>query len=162
MVRHLLLLTAVLCMGLAGCASKPDTKQQEGNQQIMQLQANAERAYKMAMLDQAESLYFEVLASVPNYAPAWFRLGNIYTRTGRHDAAIAAYSKNLEFQPDNQKAFYNISLVRIKQSTETLAAATKHGDVNSPIGKQIQALLDALNQLQREPNKSDQQTQAAL
>jgi tetratricopeptide (TPR) repeat protein len=162
MVRQLLLITALVCMGLTGCASKPVEKQAEGNQQIMQLQANAERAYKMAMLDQAESLYFEVLASVPNYAPAWFRLGNIYTRTGRHDAAIAAYSKSLEFQPGNQKAFYNISLVRIKQSTETLTAATKQGDVNSPIGKQIQALLDALNQLQTEPNKADQQIKAAL
>jgi len=161
MVRQLSFIIAFLFLGLSGCTTTK-TDVPEGNQQIMQIQANAERAYKMAMLDKAESLYFEVLASVPNYAPAWFRLGNIYTRTGRHDAAIAAYSKSLEFEPDNQKAFYNISLVRVKQSTEALSAATKHGDINSPIGKQIQALLDALNQLQREPRKPDQQIEASL
>ncbi|WP_227006729.1 tetratricopeptide repeat protein [Shewanella donghaensis] len=142
--------------------SSEPPKEPEGNQQIMILQSEAESAYKMAMLDKAESLYFEILASVPNYSPAWFRLGNIYTRTGRQEAAIAAYSKCLELDPENQKAWYNISLVRIKQSTQVLSTASRKGNLDTPVGRQINALLAALNKLQQEPRKSDSQIQAAL
>ena len=140
-------------INLSGCVSSHQEKNPQGNQQIMTLQAEAEQAYKMARLDQAESLYLQVLTSVPNYAPGWFRLGNIYTRTGRHNAAVAAYMRCLELEPANQKAWYNMSLVRIKQSTQVLTSANKQGDQNSPVGRQIQALLHALNTIQSQTHK---------
>jgi tetratricopeptide (TPR) repeat protein len=157
MLRLLVLMNLLL---LAACASSNQPEESAGNQQIMQLQSEAEKAYKLAMLDQAESLYLQVLASVPNYAPAWFRLGNIYTRTGRQEAAITAYLKCLSLEPSNQKVFYNISLVRLKQSTEVLSAASRQGAQDTALGRQIQALLSALNQLQSEPSsKSERLTQ---
>lgn len=163
MVRRFLMLMIIqFSLLLVGCAGSNQPKEPEGNQQIMVLQSEAEAAYKTAMLDKAESLYLEILSSVPNYAPAWFRLGNIYTRTGRQEAAIAAYSKCLELEPQNQKAWYNIGLVRLKQSTDVLSTASKQGNADSPVGRQIQGLLDALNQLQSEPRKPGSQVQAAL
>ncbi|GIU45222.1 hypothetical protein TUM4438_18210 [Shewanella sairae] len=154
MVRHLCISLLLFgTIGLTGCSSSPEEQTPQGNQQIMTIQAEAEQAYKMARLDQAESLYFEVLASVPNYAPAWFRLGNIYTRTGRNEAAIAAYLRCIELEPDNQKAMYNMSLVRLKQSTQVLSTAVRQGDKNSPVGLQIQALLQALNTIQSDTHK---------
>ncbi|MFT5235197.1 MAG: tetratricopeptide (TPR) repeat protein [Shewanella sp.] len=140
-------------LNLSGCVSSHPEDKHEGNQQILTLQAEAEQAYKMARLDQAESLYLQVLGSVPNYAPGWFRLGNIYTRTGRNNAAVSAYMRCLELEPENQKAWYNMSLVRIKQSTQVLTSANKHGDKNSPVGRQIQALLHALNTIQSQTHK---------
>ncbi|WP_076410081.1 tetratricopeptide repeat protein [Shewanella sp. UCD-KL12] len=151
LIRASLLMAGLLI--LSGCASSHKEDKPEGNQEIMTLQSEAEQAYKMARLDQAESLYLQVLTSVPNYAPAWFRLGNIYTRTGRHDAAIAAYMRCLELEPANQKAWYNMSLVRIKQSTQVLSSAARQGDQNTPVGRQIQALLHALNTIQSETHK---------
>lgn len=151
MVRQLFIVASLL-LGLSACSSAPDIEEHNGNEQILTIQQSAERAYKLAMLDQAESLYFEVLQSIPNYAPAWFRLGNIYTRTGRHDAAINAYQKCLEFEPKNTKALYNISLVRIKQSTEVLQLAQRQADPESPVTRQVNALLEALSDLQREPS----------
>ncbi|MBW8183145.1 tetratricopeptide repeat protein [Shewanella nanhaiensis] len=148
-----LMFKALLMLGLIhlfGCASSTQEKQPEGNQQIMVLQSEAEQAYKMARLDQAESLYLQVLTSVPNYAPGWFRLGNIYTRTGRQDAAVSAYMRCLELEPSNQKAWYNMSLVRIKQSTQVLSSASRQGNPNTPVGRQIKALLHALNSIQSE------------
>ncbi|MCL1066074.1 tetratricopeptide repeat protein [Shewanella olleyana] len=163
MVRQSVVLVLIsISLFISGCAGASKPKEPEGNQQIMVLQSEAETAYKMAMLDKAESLYIEVLTSVPNYAPAWFRLGNIYTRTGRQEAAISAYSKCLELEPDNQKAWYNISLVRIKQSTQVLSTASRQGNLDSPVGRQIKGLLDALNNLQKEPVKSNNQIKAAL
>lgn len=144
-------LIAIFALLLAACSSTPKKEEHQGNEQIIAIQSQAERAYKLAMLDQAESLYLQVLQSVPNYAPAWFRLGNIYTRTSRHEAAISAYMRCIELEPNNQKAWYNMGLVRIKQSTNVLTSASDQGDKNSPVGRQIRALLDALNQLQSQP-----------
>ncbi|QYJ98275.1 tetratricopeptide repeat protein [Shewanella alkalitolerans] len=141
---------------LGACSSTPQKPEHQGNEQIMAIQSQAEHAYKLAMLDQAESLYLEVLKSVPNYAPAWFRLGNIYTRTNRHEAAIAAYRRCIELEPNNQKAWYNMGLVRIKQSTNALNTASNQGDADSAVGRQIKALLDALNQLQSQPQTTAQ------
>ncbi|QBF82520.1 tetratricopeptide repeat protein [Shewanella maritima] len=155
MVRQLIV--ALALVGLTACSSAPSQEEHQGNQQILVIQQQAEHAYKTAMLDQAESLYIEVLKSVPNYAPAWFRLGNIYTRTGRHDAAINAYLKCLELEPKNTKALYNISLVRIKQSTQVLQQAQRQADPNSVVTKQVNALLNALNELQREPTPKTKQ-----
>jgi tetratricopeptide (TPR) repeat protein len=162
-LRMLLLFSLVLLNGalLTGCSSRHEQAPQ-GNQMIMSLQSEAEQAYKLAMLDQAESLYLQVLASVPNYAPAWFRLGNIYTRTGRQEAAIAAYMKCLELEPENQKTLYNISLVRLKQSTQVLNAAVRQGQHDTAVGRQINALLQALHQLQREPATESNLVQAGL
>lgn len=146
--KLILLLCFMGLSNLTGCASTTEQQETKNNTQIVAIQAEAEHAYKMAMLDQAESLYLQVLNSVPNYAPAWFRLGNIYTRTSRHEAAIEAYMRCLQLEPENQKAWYNISLVRLKQATQVLASAKRQGDGNTPVGRQINALLDALNDLQ--------------
>ncbi|MCG9738192.1 tetratricopeptide repeat protein [Shewanella insulae] len=152
---RLSLIVAVMAL-LGACSATPKKPEHQGNEQIMAIQSQAEHAYKLAMLDQAESLYLEVLKSVPNYAPAWFRLGNIYTRTNRHEAAIAAYRRCIELEPNNQKAWYNMGLVRIKQSTNVLNTASNQGDTDSAVGRQIRALLDALNQLQSQPQSTAQ------
>ncbi|WP_335920306.1 tetratricopeptide repeat protein [Shewanella algae] len=149
MEKFLITLMCTLMLIMQGCASQT---QHQGNQAIMEIQARAEHAYKLAMMDQAESLYLEVLRSVPNYAPGWFRLGNIYTRTGRQDAAIAAYQRCIELEPDNQKAWYNMSLVRLKQSAQVLEIAQQHGDTSSVVHRQMKALLQAIYELQREPS----------
>ncbi|MCH4293095.1 tetratricopeptide repeat protein [Shewanella sp. 3B26] len=154
-LSQIISVTLLVSMSM-GCASTSSQQEHVGDPHIMSLQAQAEASYKLAKLDQAESQYLQVLQSVPNYAPGWFRLGNIYTRTGRHDAAIAAYQRCVELEPENQKAWYNMGLVRIKQSTEILESIDRRGDVNTPVGKQISALLDALNRLQREPGSSSQ------
>lgn len=153
MVRIINLVVLALLFLVMGCASKNDHK---GNQQIMVIQEKAEIAYKAARLDQAESLYLQVLQSVPNYAPAWFRLGNIYTRTGRHDAAISAYSRSISLNPEDQKAHYNISLVRLKQATGVLDAALAQPSTSPPVTNQIKALRDTLNTLQSNTYKPGQ------
>lgn len=142
-------LIPIICALLLGCSTAP---KHQGNPDIMAVQARAEQAYRTAMLDQAESLYLEVLSSVPNYAPAWFRLGNIYTRTGRQEAAVAAYQRCLELDPNNQKAWYNMSLVRLKQSTQLLQRAAGRGDKESAVHRQIEALLAELTRLQSAPS----------
>ncbi len=151
MVKRIITGTMVaLCLSLTGCASSENQEPQKTTPNIMSIQVRAEQAYKMARLDESESLYHQVLTSLPNYAPAWFRLGNIYTRTGRQEAAINAYKRCIDLEPSNKKALYNMSLVYIKQSTQVLDFAANQGEQNSPMSRQIQLLLNALHELQGE------------
>lgn len=142
-----------LLVALAGCASAPEP---QGNSEILNLQAEAEYAYQLALLDQAETLYLEILRSIPNFAPAWFRLGNIYSRTGRLDAAILAYERCVELEPENQKALYNMALVRLKQSHQIISLARRQNGVDPQVQRQIDGLYQALLRLQQHtPTDSD-------
>ncbi|WP_417763376.1 tetratricopeptide repeat protein [Shewanella sp.] len=146
----------LLLLTITGCAaSNPHQAhvEQEIHPNIMALQTQAEVAYKKAMLGQAESLYMQVLAMAPDYADGWFRLGNIYTRTGRQEAAINAYMRCIQQAPQHQKAWYNMSLVRIKQATEVLETAQRQGNSNTAVGQQINALEQVLVKLQATPQQ---------
>ena len=148
-----LFLSILFCLLLNGCSTTSHQTENTGNQNIMLINAKAEKAYQMARFDQSESLYLQVLSSISNFAPAWFRLGNIYTRTGRQEAAINAYQRCIELEPTHKKALYNMSLVRLKQSTQILEAAV--GDTSkSPIDGQIDSLLKALYNLQGSNTKT--------
>ncbi|WP_341503847.1 tetratricopeptide repeat protein [Gallaecimonas sp. GXIMD4217] len=152
----------LLALGLSACAGTPRIPLDEEKTPVLQIQARAERAYKMARLDDAEALYMQVVQAVPDYAPGWFRLGNIYTRTGRNDAAIQAYQRCIKLEPDNQKAWFNLGLVRIKQSTEVLETATRMGNEDTPTARHIEALLDALYELQRQDKAGSSDSEAGL
>lgn len=150
----------LLLLTITGCAaSNPQQSQTERqtHPNIMTLQAQAEMAYKKAMLGQAESLYMQVLEMAPDYTDGWFRLGNIYTRTGRQEAAIAAYMRCIQQAPQHQKAWYNLSLVRIKQATEALQTAQRQGNINTVVGQQINALEQVLVKLQATPQQQQNQ-----
>lgn len=152
MVKTVALAIYGLLILVAGCSSTSQSTQHGGRKDIMEIQVKAEQAYSMARLDQSESLYLQVLESIPNYAPAWFRLGNIYTRTGRQEAAINAYRRCIELEPTNKKALYNMSLVRLKQSTQLLELAVTKAASPSPVDPKIQALLSELYDLQGSGN----------
>lgn len=102
---------------LAGCASTPNSEPESTLD--TQLGA-AHQAYQEGRLDEAERLLREVTAQHPTVAPAWFRLGNIYYRTGRYDAAVYAYDKTLLYDKNNHNAWHNLALTRVKQSVQIL------------------------------------------
>ncbi|MCF6190570.1 MAG: tetratricopeptide repeat protein [Cocleimonas sp.] len=56
----------------------------------------------------------------PHYSDAWFKLGNIYYRTGQYPAAITAYENVLQQQPKHEKSWYNLALTRVKQAEQVL------------------------------------------
>jgi tetratricopeptide (TPR) repeat protein len=87
-------------------------------------------AYKEGRLGEAETIFLKVLQEHPELSEAWFKLGNIYFRTGRYDAAVPAYEKTLYWDKTNGRAWYNLALCRIKQAD----LALKMGGVR--IGKQ--------------------------
>ena len=82
----------------------------------------AYKAYDEGRLSTAETLLLKYTNEHPEFTDAWFKLGNIYYRTGQYPAAITAYENVLQQDNKHSKAWYNLALTRIRQAEETLVA----------------------------------------
>jgi tetratricopeptide (TPR) repeat protein len=144
MSKLYILFFILLC---AGCSSTKSTDI-KNTINLVELENKAESAYIAGHLDMAEGLYRELIKNKDNYAPAWFRLGNIYTRSGRLDAGVSAYQRCLQLEQQHTKAWYNLAITRMRQSTDILIEAQKHVDTNSAAKKQMDDLFLELMRLQ--------------
>ena len=105
---------------LSGCSTngfetEPGKLQNLRSKQAPQLAA-AYKAYEEGRLSSAETLLLQYTQKHPNFTDAWFKLGNIYYRTGQYPAAITAYENVIQQQPKYGKAWYNLALTRIRQA----------------------------------------------
>ncbi|WP_024609559.1 tetratricopeptide repeat protein [Pseudoalteromonas sp. TB64] len=136
-----------LIIFLTGCSSTKNSEK-KNSVNLVELENRAESAYIAGHLDMAEGLYRTLIKNKDNYAPAWFRLGNIYTRSARLDAAISAYQHCIQLDPEHNKAWYNLAIARMRQSTDVLIEAQKHVDPKSPVKIQMDELFLQLMRLQ--------------
>lgn len=138
-----------------GCASNnlPADQNKKIGINLVSLESRAEQAYQAGQLEMAEGLYREVLSHKRDYAPAWFRLGNIYTRTNRLDAAVNAYNNCISSDKEFAKAWHNLSIARIRQATDILIEAQNHLIVDSPAKNKMDQLFLQLMRLQSSDQK---------
>lgn len=113
MLRPVLLALALLA--LCACAGAP-----RGQSALADQNAAALRAYQEGRLADAERLYLALTESHPGFAEAWFRLGNLYVRTGQLAAAVRAFESCLKDSPEQTRAWHNLALVRVKQALAVL------------------------------------------
>ncbi|WP_299598342.1 tetratricopeptide repeat protein [uncultured Microbulbifer sp.] len=76
----------------------------------------AEHFYNRAIYSEAERVLLSLKAAMPDNYDIYFRLGNIYVRTGQFPAAEAMYQKCIDLNPEEPKGWYNLSLLRVKQA----------------------------------------------
>ena len=88
----------------------PDPKQ------IAELMARSELAYQERRDTEALASLREVLAQDPMQERAWFRLGNLMQRTGRPDAALAAYARAASVDPTHEEPHRADRVTRVKAS----------------------------------------------
>ena len=60
-------------------------------------------------LPNAEAAYKTLIAINPNHKTAYNNLGNVFRKVGRTDEAIASYRKQIEVEPRNRFASWNLS-----------------------------------------------------
>ncbi|WP_434341190.1 tetratricopeptide repeat protein [Motilimonas cestriensis] len=84
----------------------------------------ANKFYKEGRLDEAETEYIKLSNSYPNYSFAYFRLGNIYVRTGQYEAAVIKFEKSIQLNPNDARAWNNLALTRTRQAIKVLEEAT--------------------------------------
>jgi len=95
--------------------------------------SKANKAYKDGSLVEAEKIYLGILSSHRNIGEVWFKMGNIYYRSGRYNAAVSAYETVLKLERKHEKAWYNLALSRVGQSIEVIDASLANIDKDSPL-----------------------------
>lgn len=113
-------------------------------EQLVGIDRQADAAYREGRDADAERLYTELARALPDEAPYWFRLGNVYARSGRDEEAVLAYRKALQRQPGHARAMHNLAVVRLRQAQDAYdasARAAAPGDGVYEESRRMQAAL---------------------
>ncbi|WP_133245541.1 tetratricopeptide repeat protein [Pelagibaculum spongiae] len=124
---------------IAGCSSAPAKKTLDTD-----ILLKADQAYRQGRLVDAEAYYLKIVDKNPTLYETWFRLGNIYVRTGQLDAAIRAFEKCIQLSPEKSKGWNNMALTRIRQAISTLEEGVGMSDASDPGYQQMSKLLSKL------------------
>ena len=145
-MRHLLLLTMLVCCTLAaGCSDEqqsPRTGQtlietnplSEVKAQVAQDPNNADAWYHLADLYERSSMYSEevdallkVISIDPERGPAYPKLGTAYNRLGKFADAVSQFKKGAKYAPRNAVLYNNMafSYGKLGKTDEQIAALKK-------------------------------------
>jgi predicted Zn-dependent protease len=118
---------------------------------LFQLSNQAQLAYEAGEDARAEQLYMGLARKTPNDPEVWLRLGNLYARSNRPDAAADAYQRVLSIDGSEPRAWYNLGIVRLRQGWAAMAQAHLGAPPQSPIHLQSGELLDHLGRMTAVP-----------
>lgn len=126
---------------LAGCAGggiKND---------LMDVRAAAYQAYGQGDWQTAEKRFLLLTERVPGEGEFWFRLGNIYARTHRPEAAIEAYKEALLRQYDKPKSWHNMGIVHLRQAGNAFTQLLTEMSPGDPLYPRVYSLNEAIIEL---------------
>lgn len=88
--------------------------------------------YNRGLYSDAERLLLALAKKTPDNYEVFFKLGNIYVRTGQFEAAELAYQRCIEIDPEQPKGWYNMSLLRVKQALYLAEQGKSHSKKEAP------------------------------
>lgn len=137
------LLTIVLVVTLlAGCTMMGgETAELPQRSELFQLSNDAQLAYEAGEDVQAEKLYMALLRQTPSDPEVWFRLGNLYARAHRPDAAADAYQRVLSINGNESRAWYNLGIVRLRQGWAALIRANELSPPDHPLYQESEQMI---------------------
>ncbi|HTH95259.1 MAG TPA: tetratricopeptide repeat protein [Rhodocyclaceae bacterium] len=125
---------------LSGCAVfRPSTED------MLTMQDHALRAYDQGDDAKAESLYLGIIKQAPDDAESWFRLGNLYARSDRPDNAAEAYQRALLLNPNDERAWYNLGVIRQRQAHAAFIQAWQLTHDDDPLHARSAAMIKQLD-----------------
>lgn len=140
----ILLISMLMLAGCTGQMLKQDTPEKKPQADLYQLRLEANKAYMSGDMKTSEKDYAELVKAVPGEADLWFRLGNVYARTQRPDAAIKAYREALIREPQMSKAWYNMGIMQLRQSVYSFSQLQVYTDPDNPLYNEGKHLLDGI------------------
>ena len=145
------LLTIFLALLLAGCNQLGVKKEDELKKpDLLLVQEQADEAYKNNDLAKSEEHYLTLVKALPDIPLHWFRLANIYVRTNRPEAAIGLYREAVLRDPKYAKAWFNLSIVQLKQSAYSLNEMLLYTDKKDPMYEKAKKLFDGIQTIIQE------------
>lgn len=141
-----LIFILILASLVSACASIPGTKpgEEEGETDMFELERQADAAYQKGDMTASEKDYLVLVKRMPEEALHWFRLGNIYARTQRPDAAIVAYREAVLRKPDYSKAWYNMGIIQLKEAANTFNEMQVHTHSDDALSIEGKKLLEEI------------------
>lgn len=136
--RQLNLIIALSFIVLAGCSATTSKKS------VYTQYEHAVDAYNEGRFSDAEPILRKLLAEHPQFAEGWFRLGNLYVRTGQNEAAITAFKTCLRYDANYTKAWHNLSLVHLKMGVAALDEGLARTAPDTPDYNQLLILKKAM------------------
>ncbi len=137
-IRQIILLLTVV--SLAACGDGSMVKKND----LIQLQAEAAKAYAAGDWRAAEKYFRTLTERVPGEGEFWFRLGNIYARMHRPDEAVAAYKEALLRQNTKSKAWHNMGIVYLRQAAHAFTQMLTDMQPEDPLFQRAMVLNDAV------------------
>ena len=139
-------------MLLTGCAAISGPSVLPQRSELFQLSNDAQLAYETGEDARAEQLYMALTRQTPNDPEIWFRLGNLYARAHRPDAAADAYQRVLSINGSEPRAWYNLGIIRLRQGWASLIQAHSYStssDLIHPESEQMIRHLETMPGLPR-------------
>lgn len=134
---------AAASLALSACAALDSVMPGQNDPYLAQQQAMA--AYEDEDNVRAEALFKSVLRVAPNDVPTWFYLGNLHARAQRPKEAAEAYEKVLMLNPNHERAWHNLAVVRLRQSRAAYIRAFELMPPGHPLHARTQAVLEVLS-----------------
>jgi len=146
-LKYLIIIT--LLLAFTGCSQSSVKKEveQDAKPDLFELQKQADQAYLNDDYTTAERDYAILVKELPEIAEHWFRLANIYVRTNRPVAAITLYREAVLRDPSYAKAWFNMSIVQLKQTAYSLNEMLLYTDKDDPMYSKAKALLDGIESI---------------
>lgn len=129
---------ALLTVVMLGCAS-PVQKAAKA----LDEKARADQAYRAGNCDQAVALYRSLLGKYSDMREPWLRVGNCLARKKDLFGAEQAYRQVLVIDPDNAKAWFNLTLVQSQGLAMTVLEMERNVPASDPVRAKVDALLGA-------------------
>jgi cytochrome c-type biogenesis protein CcmH/NrfG len=121
-----------LLLGLCACNSQP-VKETVSQIDASEVERIADHAYENQDWLSSERHYVQLVQDPPVKASHWFRLGNIYAKTRRADAAMVAYREALRLDPKLSKAWFNMGILQLKQAAKSFDHLQSQADEKDPL-----------------------------
>jgi len=115
----------------------------------VQLKEETDEAYNNDDLFTSEKGYEILVQKVPTNAENWFRLANVYVRTNRPLGAIRLYREAVLREPKYSKAWYNLSIVQLKQTAYSLTEMLNYTNSDDPLYDKAKIMLDDIQNIIR-------------
>ncbi len=145
MLMKILLVSLMAICALMGCATVTPGQVSSDNNNLDMTMHSGMTAYRDGRLGDAETLFLKAIETHPSLSEAWFRLGNIYYRTGRYDAAVRSYEHTLRYDNQNGRAWFNLSLTRLKQADTVLQVGQRTLKADAEFYDKLDSLRIKLN-----------------
>lgn len=164
-LRALMAMTIVGALAACGSVPMPFSSKQEPLPErevdLISLNREAQLASESGETAKAEALYKSLVRRMPNDADTWLRLGNLYARNNKPDEAVGAYHRALIINSKEPRAWYNLSVIRMRQAWAAMLQVPAQEALASgdPLRKQAEDMLAHMEKLpflqdeQRKPLK---------